>query len=327
VHQQGIYHRDLKPANILRSSENTWAISDFGLAVELERQTTVLTSTMRAGLGSWCYTAPEQWKAARTADHRSDIYSIGKIIQEIVTGELPITSEMPSGVLRPVVEKATAARPEDRYQSVDELLDAVERAIAGPNIKWESAEDTARRLLERVRLPKASDDDMQELLNWALALDDDSWDDMGALARVLPWLSDNAIVRLWAMDGDGFRRVYVRYANYVQEAGFSFEYCDIVADFGRRAVEQTRDIGILRATLSSLVAMGYSHNRWHVRTVVTAILQSIRQPEDAVAAVELLRSVETYAVRWTLNEFSLRSMHPKLRAGIMDFLDDETAAS
>ena len=322
VHQRPIYHRDLKPANILLSSEGTWAISDFGLAVEVERQTTVLTSTMRAGLGTRFYTAPEQWRVARTADHRSDIYSLGKILQELVTGELPITNEMPPGILRPVVERATVDRPDARYQSVDDFFGAVERAIGERDTKWESAEDTARRLLERVRLPKPTDDDLDELLAWGLELDEHSLDDMEALSRVLPWLSNKAISRLWEMNSDGFRRLYTRYADYVESGGFSFEFCDVLADFGGHAVERTKDIRMLHVTLVSLTSMGYRHNRWHVRGVVTTMLQSIRQSEDAVAAAEALRAADIHAVRWTLNEFSLRSLHPTLRAGVMDVLDD-----
>lgn len=86
LHEQRIFHRDLKPANVLLTENGLWAVADLGLAVEFRRQT-VLTSTLREGLGSWCYTAPEQWKVARSADERSDIYSLGKILQQLVTGD------------------------------------------------------------------------------------------------------------------------------------------------------------------------------------------------------------------------------------------------
>lgn len=326
VHAQGIYHRDLKPGNILLTMDNTWAISDFGLAVEIERQTTVLTSSDRSGLGSWCYTAPEQWKAARAADRRSDIFGLGKVLQELLTGEVPMGNEMPASPLRPVIEKAISDQPDARHQTVEEFYAAVELAIGQPNVKWESPDDTAQRLLERVRLPKASVDDLGELLAWALELDEAEDEDMVALSRVLPWISVRSVRKLWDLDSDGFARVYERYAAHVQSAGFSFEYCDVLADFGRRVVEQTNDRRILRATTRSLAELGHRHNRWHVRSTLTAILQAIRETAAAVAAAEGLRSASVRAVEWSLNDFSMRSLHPSLRTAISDYVTNSGAS-
>jgi eukaryotic-like serine/threonine-protein kinase len=223
-----------------------------------------------------------------------------------------------------VVERATADRRDARYQSIDEFSDAVERAIGKPGTKRESAEGTARRLLERIRLPKSTDDDLRELLKWALALDENSVDDMKALTGVIPRLSNKVINRLWKFNRDGFARVYARYVGYVESpnSGFPFEDCDALADFGLRAVARTKNQRILRATLTSLTAMGYRHQRWHVREVVSTILQSIHKPEDAVAAVEALRAADIYAVRWALEDCSLPSLDPRLRDGVMALLDD-----
>lgn len=326
VHGQGIYHRDLKPGNILLQMDNTWAISDFGLAVEAERNTTVLTSTMRAGLGSWCYTAPEQWKAARLADHRSDVFGLGKVLQELVTGDLPMGREISAGPLRPVVEKAIADRPDARYQSVEELFAALERAIGEPDVRWESPDDTARRLLDRVRLPKPSVDDLTELQSWALALDETEEDDMTALSRVLPWISAWSVTRLWDADSEAFGRIYERYSDYIATAGFSFEYCDVLAEFGRRVVEQTKDPAVLRATAQSLAKVGSNHNRWHVRSVLTSILQAVRDTAAAVAAADGLRAAGDDAIAWALNDFSVRSLHPALRGAINGYKSDTEAS-
>jgi serine/threonine protein kinase len=303
----------------LRTADENWAISDFGLAVEAERQTTVLTSTLRAGLGSWCYTAPEQFLNARSADQRSDIYGLGKILQETVTGELPFTSEMPSSPLRPVAEKATAQRPDARYPTAEEFLAAVERAI-GEGGLWENAEDVAKRLLERVRL-NAQAEDLTELLSWGLSLDEDRTEEMEALSRVLPRISARSIKHLWSADPDGFRRLYLRYADYVATADFQWDYCDVVADFGVRAASLTKDQAVLSATAQSLAQMGYRHNRWHVRTVLVQMLQEIRDAETAVAAAERLRAARRGDVQWVFNDFTVRSLHPALRAGIIDYLE------
>lgn len=326
IHEQGVFHRDLKPGNVLRTQSGTWAISDLGLAVEVERQTTRLTSTLRQGLGSWWYTAPEQWLAAGSADQRSDIYSLGKVLQELLTGEPPVNNEMPAGPLRPVVERATANRPERRYSSVAEFLAALDGAVEAPEGTWETAEDAAKRLLERVRLPRPADEDLVELLSWAQSLNEDEHDDMAALARVLPWISARSVRRLWASDRDAFRRVFRRHCRHVEAASFAFDYCDVLADFARRATEQTGDVTVLRVAVRSLAQLGYSHNRWYVRDVLTAVLQAIRDTEPAVAAIDGLRQAGEQAVAFSVSEFTLRSLHPVLRGGIQTYLNHDQAS-
>ncbi len=152
----------------------------------------------------------------------------------MVTGEPPVNNEMPPGPLRPIVERATANKPNQRYSSVEELLAAVEVAIGAPIGKWENAEDVAKRLLERVRLPRPGDEDLDELLTWAQSLDEGDHDDMAALARVLPWISARSIRTLYAADTSAFRRVFERHCLYVESTGFDFTYCDVLADFARQ---------------------------------------------------------------------------------------------
>jgi serine/threonine protein kinase len=321
VHQHDVLHRDLKPANILRT-ERGWAISDFGLAAELERGTTILTSTTRAGLGSPWYSAPEQWTRARAADHLSDVYSLGKVIQELITGDPPVTSDMPAGPLRPVVQRATASRPGDRHQSVAELVSAVESALEAPSGPWESVEDAAKRLLEQVRLPKPSAEDLDDLLSWAQQLDETASDDMESLARVLPWISAWSVRTMWARQAPAFRIVFQYFCDYVAEQGFNFEYCDVLADFTRRVVQEVQDPALLPPAVKALAGLGYNHNRWHVRDVLVATLQSVRDDETAVAAAEGLRAAGRSAVDWSIQDFSLRSLHPTLRGSIGQFLEE-----
>ncbi len=319
IHEKAIYHRDLKPGNILRFEDGRWAISDFGLAVESERQTTALTSTLR-GVGTPWYTAPEQWRDARGVNHLADIFSLGKVLQELVVGETPVNDDMPPGQLRPIVQKATASRPEQRYASVEDFLAALASAIEAPTGKWETAEDTAQRLLERVRLPKAAEAELDELATWALALDEKDEDEMTALVRVLPWISTRSIRYLWATDQQAFLRIFIHYSSHIETGTFSFDYCDVLADFSRRAFKETGDPDVLREAIRSLVELGRHHTRWHVRDVVTTILQAIREPEPALAAIEALRTADPDVVEWALSDFSVRSLPPILRNGIEDLI-------
>ncbi len=319
IHAMSIYHRDLKPGNILRFEDGRWAVSDFGLAVEAERNTTALTSTFR-GIGTPWFTAPEQWLDARSVNHLADIFSLGKVLQELLGGDLRGGDDIPPGPLRPIVMKATAPRSEQRYCSVEDLLAAVEAALAAPTTRWETPEDTAQRLLERVRLPKATDTDLAELSAWALALDENNHEDMVLLARVLPWISNRSIRHLWSADPQGFRVIFRHFSDHIPTADFGFEYCDVVASFSRKAAHETDDIDVLRNVIRSLVELGHRYNRWRVRDIVTTILQGIRETEPSLAATEALRTANPDAVEWTLSDFSVRSLPPVLRSGIQDLL-------
>lgn len=322
IHGNGVYHRDLKPANVLRLESGEWAVSDFGLAVEAERGTTPLTSTLRAGMGSWVYAAPEQWARARSADHRSDVYSLGKILQELVTQEYPVNTEISPGPLRPIVERATANSPTGRYNSVAEFLEALERALDTHEEyeNWETREQTAERLRDRMLSPSTTPADLIEMLEWAAALDESDDDDMKALSRVLPWGTSSSIDFLWNQDRGAFRRMFERFTDYMKRTSFSFEYCDTLANFMRRAVDVLGDSSILRMAVAALAVLGPDHSRWHVRDVLVSVLQDVKSEEMSMAAIEGLRSVSRGQVSWSITDFTVRTLPPAIRAGIADWL-------
>ena len=128
LHQAGIVHRDLKPANILRLHDR-YVVADLGTGKREPRDSTVLTGTC-AILGTLSYLAPEQLMpgGSRHADARTDIYQLGKVLYQMITRRSPAVidaSALPPG-LSHIVQRATAARPPDRYPDVAELLEAVE---------------------------------------------------------------------------------------------------------------------------------------------------------------------------------------------------------
>ena len=129
-HSKNIIHRDLKPGNVLISEESVIKVTDFGLAGMVGgKQEQAITKTNMV-MGTLNYMAPEQRKDAKSVDHRADIYSLGVILYECLTGQLPIGSfDMPSYALQgavtaamdEVVLKALAFNPDNRYSSVDEF--------------------------------------------------------------------------------------------------------------------------------------------------------------------------------------------------------------
>ncbi len=134
AHEEGIVHRDIKPENILLDKKGRVKIADFGLAKLLDRPATVYTLT-QAGqrMGTPHYMAPEQIEHPDQVDHRADIYSLGVVFYEMLTGELPLGRfPLPSKKvhvdvrLDEVVLKTLEKEPELRYQQASEVKSDVE---------------------------------------------------------------------------------------------------------------------------------------------------------------------------------------------------------
>lgn len=128
IHDAGFTHRDLKPANIMRMQDSTVVISDLGLAKFNERDSTILTQ-IGMGLGTNFYSAPEQLIGdAANVDARADVYALGKILYELISGDIPFSVDyrkIPDG-LKQIVENAIQNPLDLRYQSVSELMNAIQ---------------------------------------------------------------------------------------------------------------------------------------------------------------------------------------------------------
>jgi len=162
AHSFGIVHRDLKPSNALIDSQGNLFLTDFGIAKLLESASPRLTQT-DAIMGTPAYISPEQAQAT-PVDQRSDIYSLGIILYEMVTGRVPYVAETPLAVilkhvsdplpppssLKPdvseavenVVLKALAKNPNDRYPSVADFLNAWKKALDNPKSAPRRAAET-----------------------------------------------------------------------------------------------------------------------------------------------------------------------------------------
>lgn len=172
AHSKGIIHRDVKPQNIMLLADGSIKMMDFGIARFSRAQSQTVSDK---AIGSVHYISPEQAKGERT-DARTDIYSVGVMLYEMLSGRLPfdgdgavsiaimqisekpkplaeIAPNTPAG-LRQITEKAMEKDPDKRYQSAQEMLDAIEEFKRNPSIRFEyeyrNAEDNPERNINRV---------------------------------------------------------------------------------------------------------------------------------------------------------------------------------
>jgi len=146
IHHHGVVHRDLKPDNILVNSEGRIKLIDFGIACDMRSRRLTFGKLTKA-MGTPDYVSPEQVKGKR-GDARSDIYSLGIMLYEMVTGEVPFGSANALTALNLRVLKDPAP-PRDMDSSVSpELQEIIYRALErDPENRYPTASDFAQDLL------------------------------------------------------------------------------------------------------------------------------------------------------------------------------------
>jgi hypothetical protein len=162
AHRRGMVHRDLKPANIMFTAEGQPVLTDFGIAKIVGAKSYTVTGAVS---GTPAYMSPEQGQGER-GDERSDIYSLGVILYEMVTGRVPFDADTPFAIIMKhikdplplprqvypqlsesierVILKTLSKNPDDRYQTAGEMARALQQALIAPAVPIVSAEPAAR---------------------------------------------------------------------------------------------------------------------------------------------------------------------------------------
>lgn len=176
AHKSGIIHRDVKPQNILVNEEGVVKVTDFGIAKSMDSSTIAHTNSV---MGSAHYFSPEQAKGTYT-DYRTDLYSLGIVLYEMVTGVVPFNGDSPVTVavkhiqekaippkninqnipnsLNDLIMKAMEKDPVNRYQTAKEIIGDLEKIKKDPNVtissKSSEDEDQFTRVMSPVVVPK-----------------------------------------------------------------------------------------------------------------------------------------------------------------------------
>lgn len=122
AHSQGVIHRDLKPENIL-IHQGKPLVADFGIAKHVLRRTRLTFGP----IGTAGYAAPEQMHHGHLVDYRADIYALGLILRELLTGQT--NGEISDKRTKKLIDRMTQPCPSDRYSSMNELLRAIRNLL------------------------------------------------------------------------------------------------------------------------------------------------------------------------------------------------------
>ncbi len=142
-----IIHRDIKPSNIIITPDETIRLLDMNAA----RFSAVDKAEDTALLGTYGYAAPEQFGFG-SSNAQTDLYSVGVLLCEMITGHLP-KEGLPEGKVGEIIRKCTRIDPEDRYASVDDLLEVLHKFLASTApIDAKPAQETAREINQEIPL-------------------------------------------------------------------------------------------------------------------------------------------------------------------------------
>lgn len=298
--QRRILHRDLKPENVL-VVDGELMVSDFGLGKRLDPNTVDLTST-NIGMGTMAYAAPEQFTDASHVGPQADVYSIGKMLGEMLTGVKPLVGrprlEAFPSEFQSFIDRCTQDDPADRYANASDALVAFELLVAPAQsaptrVTAATSADFEEQLRRWEELPEGEDKDVVAPI---AAFLEARREDEDFYSRTVPRLPPLLTQQLIDLCPSEFNRVLNAYNGHTQGT-LPFEYCDVLANFYRQVYLHTDDPTHMRLILTRLIELGPTHNRWHVGDVVADLLKQSFEPPVATMAAEVINSDPSHA-RW-----------------------------
>lgn len=299
AHERDIIHRDLSLRNVLLTDNEDAIISDFGLGRELTSDSTFLSRDV--GMGTSGFVSPEQYRDPHSANHLSDIYSLGKLLLAMTAGNVYRPIDMVPATLQPIVLRATNMDPARRFQNVSEF----------------------RRAIDRVHLARNSAEARQRLNN---GIQNGFFSDVSQLAQdIISLSSDVELLHKVTVSID--LTTYQSVENtYPEVAGVlinafgaqlehirSFNYIDTVSSTCVRLHEASTNLQIRITLVRILVEAGVKFYRFEAMDRAADLLHQRRSDAEATLLVQALEPISNVLAGLD-SRLDANRLHPSLAA-------------
>jgi len=262
------------------------SISDFGLGRIFDSRSSRKTLSGQQ-LGTLGYIAPEQLRDGKAADIRSDIFSLGRLMYELYSGDSPGAIQdlalVPVGAAM-IIERCTKTDPGARFQSVSELQSAFQSMITTRGQK--SDEEKIRELLgqavTRGDLDPTEIKKLGKLLGRALS-------DADLVHDALIGLPVAVIQGLWSVNPVVTKALVKLFSDHVMGQSWAFNYTDKIANALIRIHNAVTDHEMRAMATCAMIEVGVSHNRYYVMEQARELLREKRKPEEVRQIAYALR--------------------------------------
>jgi serine/threonine protein kinase len=303
AHQHGVIHRDIKPSNLLLSPDGRLSVNDFGLARMLEQPGMTMTGEF---VGTPAYMSPEQIAAGRTPlDHRTDIYSLGATLYELLTLQPPFQGERRDQVLAQIIHKEPK-RPRrlDRRVPIDLETICLKALDKDPDRRYQTAGRLAedlRRYVSRFAISARRAGPVQRLIKWARRKPGLAAALTGVLFLTLAvgFFAHQAHLAGQQRRNEQERREqeirYEKLQNAVEKAQLAAMSGDL--EGAEEGIRQAEQLGATTGQMFMLRGQIALHRR-DVNRAVEALEKAVTLTPDSVAAHALLALAYWYSFQW-----------------------------
>nr|WP_305182835.1 serine/threonine-protein kinase [uncultured Schaedlerella sp.] len=264
LHSEGVIHRDLKPDNILCNSDTDIVITDFGLGIQINSDSSTMTKT--TVFGTYKYCSPEQATNSHEVDYRTDIYSMGKIIEDIVTNYGANQNINPS--IKMIIDKCTMQNREDRFSSIAELQNFINNVY---NLLM--GEDDSQQLDAALLKLSSNQVSCDELIDLALKLQENT--DKEKTETFFSNISDSAYQYLERENLVLMQRLIKNVCKYWNQGGWPFSYIDLIADCGSKIFRLSNNVEIKADVLYLIMDLSIYYNRWYAMGVARNLFNEV----------------------------------------------------